>query len=165
MQERGKLIMKKSIAVLTGMLGFVGGAFTIGRMVSKTSNEWKKMSDKNLTNMQLFNQWMMVKQSGKNLKDYFERNNYKKIVVYGMSHAGERLIDELKGTDIEVVAGIDRNAKGIFLDVPVLLPEDQIPDADCMVVTPVFFFDEIVDKMSQKLSCPIISLEDILYEV
>lgn len=157
--------MKKMVPVLTGALGFVGGAFSIGKVLSNTSNEWKKMSDKNMTHMLLLNQWLMVKQSGKNLRDYFERNNYKKIVVYGMSHAGERLIDELKDTDIEVIAGIDKNAKGIFADVPVLLPEETIPNADCMVVTPVFFFDEIVDKMSQKLSCPIISLEDILYEV
>lgn len=157
--------MKKIVPVLAGVLGFVGGTFLIGNLISTTSKEWKKMSDKNLSHMLLFNQWMIVKQSGKNLKDYFEKKQYKRIVVYGMSHGGERLIDELKNTGIEVVAGVDKNAKAIFADVPVLSPEDIIPNADCMVVTPVFFFDEIVEQMSHKVSYPIISLEDILYEV
>lgn len=156
--------MKKGVAVLTGILGFAGGAFITGKMISNISNEWKNKSDKNFANVLLLNQWMMVKQSGKNLKDYFEKNNYKRIVIYGMGYSGERLVDELKDTGIEVIAGVDRNAKGIFSSMPVQSPEETIPDADCMVVTTSYFFDEIADKMSKKCSYPIISLEDILYE-
>ena len=157
--------MKKGFAVLTGVIGFIGGAVLMGRMASKNLNELKKMSDKFFSNMILFNQWMMAKQSGKNIADYLEKNNYKKIIIYGMSYIGERLVDELNNTEIEIVAGIDRNAKGIFANMPMLLPDEDMPEADCMIVTPVFFFDEIKEKMVSKFSNPIISFEDIFYDL
>ena len=157
--------MKKGFAVLTGVIGFIGGAVLMGRMASKNLNEWKKMSDKFFSNMILFNQWMMAKQSGKNIADYLEKNNYKKIIIYGMSYIGERLVDELNNTEIEIVAGIDRNAKGIFANMPMLLPDEDMSEADCMIVTPVFFFDEIKEKMVSKFSNPIISFEDIFYDL
>lgn len=157
--------MKKGFAVLTGVIGFISGAVLMGRMASKNLNEWKKMSDKFFSNMTLFNQWMMAKQSGKNIADYLEKNNYKKIIIYGMSYIGERLVDELNNTEIEIVAGVDRNAKGIFANMPMLLPDEDMPEADCMIVTPVFFFDEIKEKMAQRFSNPIISFEDIFYDL
>ena len=157
--------MKKGFAVLTGAIGFIGGAVLMGRMASKNLSEWKKMSDKFFSNMILFNQWMMAKQSGKNIADYLEKNNYKKIIIYGMSYIGERLVDELNNTKIEIVAGVDRNAKGIFANMPMLLPDEDMPEADCMIVTPVFFFDEIKEKMESRFSNPIISFEDIFYDL
>jgi hypothetical protein len=36
---------------------------------------------------------------------------------------------------------------------------------DAIVVTAITFFDEIEEKLSEKIDCPIISLDDILYEV
>lgn len=157
--------MKKGFVVLTGVIGFIGGAVLVGRITSKSSNEWKKMSDKFFSNTMVFNQWMMAKQSGKNIADYLKKNNYKKIIIYGMSYIGERLVDELNNTEIEIVAGVDRNAKGIFANMPMLLPDEDMPEADCMIVTPVFFFDEIKEKMAQRFSNPIISFEDIFYDL
>lgn len=82
-----------------------------------------------------------------------------------MSYAGETLIDELKDTGIEVVYGIDQKADTIYADVEVLSMDDSLEDVDVVIVTAITFFDEIETKLSEKLDCPIISLEDILYEV
>lgn len=157
--------MKKGLAVISGILGFLFGGISAARLTSKSTDKWKAMSDKHLALMLLFNQWMIVKQSGRDIKEYFHRNNYKKIVVYGMSYVGERLLDDLAGTDVEVAAAIDKNAKGIFTDVPVITPDENMPECDCVVVTAVYFFDEIERLLSEKVSCPIVSLEDILYEI
>ncbi len=35
---------------------------------------------------------------------------------------------------------------------------------DAIVVTAITFYDEIKEELSRKIDCPIISLEDILYE-
>ena len=43
--------------------------------------------------------------------------------------------------------------------------EDDLKPVDAIVVTAITFFDEIKEKLSEKIDCPIISLEDILYEV
>ena len=61
--------MKKRFAVLTGVIGFIGGAVLMGRITSKSSNEWKNMSDEFFSNTMVFNQWMMEKKSGKEIGD------------------------------------------------------------------------------------------------
>lgn len=51
------------------------------------------------------------------MKDYFLRNGYKKITIYGMRYVGETLLDELKNSEINVVYGIDKNADFVCSDV------------------------------------------------
>ena len=43
--------------------------------------------------------------------------------------------------------------------------EEKLEKVDAIIVTAVSFFDQIEEELSEKISCPIISLEDILYEV
>lgn len=113
----------------------------------------------------MMNQWVKVKQEGKNLVSYFEQNGYKRIAVYGMSYAGETLVNELKNTSVQVVYGIDKNAETLYADIDVVTLENPLDEVDAVVVTAITFFDEIEEKLSNKMNCPIISLEDILYEV
>ena len=82
-----------------------------------------------------------------------------------MSYAGETLVDELKDTAIEVAYGIDQRADSLFADIDIVSIDDLQNDVDAIVVTAITFFDEIEEKLSEKVECPIISLEDVLYEV
>lgn len=123
------------------------------------------MSEKHLALFLMMNQWVKVKQEGKNLSTYFSDNDYKKIAIYGMSYAGETLLEELRDSEVEVVYGIDKNADGIYADVDIVSLDDDLENVDAIVVTAITFFDEIEEKLSQKVNCPIISLEDVLYEI
>ena len=89
------------------------------------------------------NQWVKVKQEGKQLSHYFKNNGFKKIAIYGMSYAGKTLIDELKGTGITVAYGIDKKADTIYADIDILSVEDSLADVDAVVVTAITFFNEI----------------------
>ena len=82
-----------------------------------------------------------------------------------MSYAGETLVDELRGSTVTVVYGIDKNAVSLYSDVDIVSMEDDLEIVDAIVVTAITFFDEIEEQLSEKIDCPIISLEDILYEV
>lgn len=158
--------MKKGvISVLSTLAGTMLGAGVVGKITSENTNRAKSMSGKHLELFLMMNQWVKVKQEGKNLASYFEKNGYKKIAIYGMSYAGETLLAELKETDITVVYGIDKNAASIYIDVDIMSMEDDLDPVDAVVVTAITFFDEIADQLSEKIDCPIISLEDILYEV
>lgn len=158
--------MKKGmISVLSVLAGAAVGAGTIGKMASKTTDKAQALSEKHLALFLMMNQWVKVKQEGKNLASYFEEKGYKKIAVYGMSYAGETLLDELKDSAVEVAYGIDRNAECIYADVDIISADDELDDVDAIIVTAITFFDEIDEKLSQKVNCPIISLEDVLYEV
>ena len=82
-----------------------------------------------------------------------------------MSYVGERLYDELKDSDIEVKYAIDKNADGIYSDVEIVTPQEELKEVDAIVVTPVFYFDEIVEALEKKTESEVLSLEDILYEL
>ncbi len=158
--------MKKSlISVLSAVTGAAVGAGAVGKKLSQKAKRAKFMSDKHLSLFLMMNQWVKVKQEGKNLASYFEQNEYQKIAIYGMSYAGETLVEELKDSNIEVKYGIDKNADSMYTDVDVLTIEDDLESVDAIVVTAITFFDEIEEKLSEKMDCPIISLEDILYEI
>lgn len=157
--------MKKAIGLITSILmgAIVGSGFILKR-ASQTVQRQKRMSEKHLALYLMMNQWVRVKQEGKTLGSYFEKNGYKKIAVYGMSYAGETLLNELKDTGIEVAYGIDQKADERYSDVDIVSPDDELQSVDAIVVTPITFFDEIEEKLSKKTDCPILSLEDILYE-
>ena len=82
-----------------------------------------------------------------------------------MKELGERLYDELKDSDIKVLYAIDKNADAIYAEVDVLTPDDDLPEVDLIVVTPVHYFDEIEEMLADKVDCPVISIEDVVYEV
>lgn len=158
--------MKKFLVLILSLFtGTAIGAGAAGKAAVGKIEKAKALSDKHLALFVMMNQWVRVKQEGKSLAAYFEKNGYQKIAVYGMSYAGETLIDELKGTGIKAAYGIDKKADAIYGDVDIVSGEEPLEDVDAVVVTAVTFFDEIEEKLSKKLECPIISLEDILYEV
>lgn len=101
----------------------------------------------------------------KKVEDYFYRNRIKTIAIYGMSYIGERLFEELKNTDIEIKYAIDKNNESIYVDIDVLSVDEVLPKVDAIIVTPVYFFDEIKDMLQKKTVCRIISLEDVIYKL
>lgn len=158
--------MKKGvIGVLSLLAGVAGGTIGVGRITGPKIQKWEQLSNKHLALFRMMNQWVKVKQEGKNLSSYLEKNGYKEIAVYGMSYAGETLLDELRGTSVHVAYAIDQKADTIYANTAVVSMDNNLEPVDAIVVTAITFFDEIEEKLAQKVSCPILSLEDILYEV
>ena len=158
--------MSKVVSTLTGMaVGAAAGAIA-ARVTPK--KEIKEMADGHLKVHALymaFDQWLRIRQEGKTLVEYFEKNNYKTVAIYGMKELGERLYDELENSGIDVRYIIDKNAESIYADVDVITPDDDLEPVDVIVVTAIYYFDEIEEMLSEKVDYPVVSLEDILYEV
>lgn len=134
-------------------------------MRGKDIDRMLALSNKNLMQFQMMNQWVKVKQKRNNLSGYFKENGYNRIAIYGMGVAGETLLDELQETNIEVVYGIDRNAHMMYSKIDVLSPENVLPEVDAIVVSIVESFDSIVRNLRGKIDCPIISLRDVVYDI
>lgn len=149
--------------------GFILGVAVSGRMLAKWHEKIRKelqtVSLKNASLYQLMNRWVDIKQQGKNLKSYFEKNGYKTVAIYGMSYAGNRLVQELKSSGIEVKYAIDKNKNEIYSEVKLYGMEEEWEPVDVVVVTAVFFFRSIKAELEKRIEVPIISLEDILYEM
>lgn len=163
--------MKKGIraVVSSTLMGTAAGAI-VGRTVvktklSKTIGRQNDMLNKVHVLYCAFDLWLQIRQEGRTLAEYFERHNYKTIAIYGMKELGERLLDELKDSDIKVCYAIDKNAEHIYADVDIVTPDDELEPVDVIVVTAIYYFHEIAENLSEKVDYPIVSLEDIVYEV
>lgn len=154
---------KGTISALAVVTGGLIGAGIVGKTGAGKVKEIQAVSDKHLALFLTMNHWMKIKQDGKNLSSYFNKYGYKKIAIYGMSYMGETLLNELRDSGIKISYGIDR--KEIYTYIDVIPIDGPLSDVDIIVVTAITFFDEIREILCRKVTCPIVSLEDILYEV
>lgn len=167
-EKEGGIEMKKGSVVSTlvgAAAGAAAGAFAMAKSKEEILAERKQRSDKHFDLFMLMNQWLITKQQNKDITTYFHTNNYKKIAIYGMSYVGERLYDELQPSDIEVSYAIDNRANNIYVDLDIYKMEDDLPKVDVIVVTAISYFDEICDKLAEITDIPVVSLEDIIYEL
>lgn len=156
---------KSTISLLSMLVGAGIGSAIVGKVMKKNIKSGQQLSDKHLALFKMMNQWVKVKQEGKNLSEYLKINNYQSIAIYGMSYAGKSLVDELKNTDIKIKYGIDKNFDRVYSEVNIVSMEKELEEVDAIVVTAITFFDDIAEKLEKKIGCPIISLEDILYQI
>ncbi len=137
----------------------------IHRSSSIRKEDTIKEKDKYQRLFQMMNQWVRVKQEGKNVAEYLARKGYKKIAVYGMGCAGETLFHELLSQDIEIAYFIDRNAENLHSDIPVVAPDNITETVDSVIVTAITFYDEIKAVLRDKTESPIVSLEEIVFDL
>lgn len=144
--------------------GVAAGVVVTAKILTEISEEYRKASDKFGRLFLLMSQWVQIRQEGKCISSYFHKNGYQTVAVYGLGRVGETLIKELSGSDISVAYAIDQKAdKGS--DGFIVSPESVLEQVDVVVVTPVASYGEIKLKLKEKMNCPIVSIEDILFEV
>lgn len=157
--------MKKILSVgLFIFAGAVGGGIAAAKEMNKIVCRKQMEKEKFRITYQMMVHWMRIRQSGNNLSTYFDAHGYQEIAVYGMGDIGKILLQELKGSAVKIKYGIDRN-KSRGSDVVVVMPEEITEKVDAVIVTPIADFDDICEVLSHRISCPVVSLEDIVYEV
>ncbi len=158
---------KRTIGILSTFAGAVAGAIGGAAATEKILGriDYRQLANKHLAIMKLYDQWIRTKQEGKSVVDYFHNNEIKSIAIYGMSFVGQRLYEELKDSDIKVNYAIDKNASSIYADIDVIDPDGDLPTTDAIIVTAIYFFNEIEEILVKKTNSKILSFEDILYEI
>lgn len=157
--------MKKGmVAVLAAVAGAAAGAFGVGTMEGKVIEKKEGKIDKFKSYYNMLNQWLILKQEGKSLVKYFTDNDYKSVAIYGMGEMGNRLYDELKGSGVSVKYAIDKEAGTTYAEVEVKELDEELEPVDVVVVTATFAFDEIKEKLNEKIDFPVVSLDDVVYE-
>lgn len=114
----------------------------------------------------LLNHWLEAKNYGASAAEYFEANEWKSIAIYGMGDLANRLMEDLEGTSVSVSYGIDRDAAGTVARIAeVYSPGQKLPVADAVVVTPFYSFDAIKAGLKKQVTCPIVSLENVIWSI
>ena len=159
--------MKKSVifSIVSAIVGAMFGAVTVGIKSEEKKEKQNKRIDKFYGYFHLVNQWLVLKNEGKSLTVFFEKKGYKKIALYGMGELGNRVLEELKDSDIEIAYAIDKKSDYIYTDLTIKSLDDTLEQVDAIIVTPIFAYDEIEELLLERVDYPIISLEDVVFGV
>ena len=114
----------------------------------------------------LLNHWLEAGHYGHSSAEYFEQAGMKNIAIYGMGDLANRLMEELKGTDITVAYGIDRDAAVSVSRIgEVYSPQDQLAEVDAVIVTPITAYECVKDLLQEKMQAKIISFEEVIWSI
>ncbi len=120
-------------------------------------------ADRNDANCQLAYQWIHMCQKGNRLGEYLKSRNIQTAAIYGMGDMGKILYEELKRLGIQAAYGIDKNKNVSQIDgLPVKSLSDTLPQADIIIVTPVYFYAGIKKELKTLTDIQIVSLEEII---
>ena len=140
-------------------------------------SEYERIKEKNLSDDQsllvgnvqmyisyyrLLEKWMILRERGSSAKQYFVTQGVKNIIIYGLGKMANHLIEDIKGSDINIVCGIDLRAVDKYRDFAVITLENTIPEADCIIITPVHETESIKQKLEERTIIPIVSLSEII---
>lgn len=160
--------MRKSTVIgsICGSLaGIITGFFLAVKYKGKQVNELDKVRKfKKYYNM--LNQWLLIRNEGRTLSEYFTNHGYCNIAVYGMGEMGNRFLEEIqKSNAVSIKYAIDQEADGVLLDLEVKTLEDALEPVDVIVVTAVFAYEDVRKLLKSKTDINVISLEDVIQEL
>lgn len=163
--------MRKFVgAVCTGCIcivaGGILGGYWIGHKYCLKSADMKKLSDKHLHMVRLYDIWMMTKQNGASIEQYLLNKGIHTIAIYGMSYMGIRLFHELEHGNVHIAYGIDQEAGVRIPGLEIYKPDEAKKDSiDAVIVTAVFAFDAIKRNLEQLGFSEVIALDEIIYSL
>lgn len=148
-------------------MGFLIGIISESRLHILNKNH--KISDNNKyikfkQYYNILNQWIWLKHNNISIESIFLKAGYKSVAIYGMGEIGWRLFEELENTDVSVLYGIDNSLSESDNELIIVTPEDNLQQVDAIIVSSVFAFEEIREKLNMVTDIPIISLEDLLFK-
>lgn len=158
--------MKKSsyqaaMAAATGLLLLLGKQKRKKQLQAlKDANQ--KLSDNNL----LLHHWLQAKNEGQSIEEYFLSSGYRRIAIYGMGDLANRLVEELADSKIQIDYGIDQDVSCAIARVKTIYsPQEELPDTDAVIVTPYDAFESIRVCLEEKVKCPILSIEEVVWSI
>ena len=155
--------MKVVLFVFAIIIAFILGVIIDDIWVSKILMREQKNEKKLLAYYRFFNQWLRIRQNGYTLAGYIKEQGINDVAIYGIAEFGQRLYEELIESGITVKYIIDNNPNAIFFNYVVLSINDELAPVDAIIVTPILSYDEIRKSLRNKVDCPIISLELLLF--
>lgn len=151
------------LGILSGAAaGYLANAYWAKKQQDVLARKEAKLQD----HYWLLNHWLEFKNQGKTTASYFEDMGYRHIAIYGMADLANRLMEDLKGSSIQVDYGIDRDICCSNARIEeIYFPEDELPKVDAIVVTPYSSMESIKTMLENKVDCPILSLEEVVWSV
>ena len=146
------------LAITAFMSGKIFGKICLADKISSLDKRYNRCQSR----IRTLDLWLRQKQANGQIQDFFLRNNFMEIAIYGMDYLGEYLLQDLQETRIIVKYAIDKNADKIVCGIKTVKPDAELERVDAIIVSAVYHFEDIRKLISSKIDCPIISLDDVL---
>lgn len=149
------------IIVLFGIIEFL-----IIIKIKGTNKNQLQIIEKNIRIEKLFNQWIINDINHKTLSEYLKKKGYNVVGIYGVGDVGKRIIDDLLYSDITVKYAIDINASNLYYkDIDIFKPSEILPESDAIIISAIYCFDDIQKRILKGTKTPLISIEEIIYNI
>lgn len=110
----------------------------------------------------LYERWMIARNNEYSICDFIKKNKFEKVAIYGMGSLGKALCSEFCVRDINIEYIIEQNEKRHNDNFQFYTMEDVLPKVDLIIITAITYYDEIVEELSKKINCALLSLDDIV---
>lgn len=160
--------MKKLVRnfCISGLLGVLSASFVILINKKRKDNNHLERIEKHKASNEFYEQWLRMLQQGKSIRKFLESRGIKSIAIYGIGEVGRILYDQLLAEGMRVAYGIDQNAQYIFLNgIDVFYMNDIKDDVDAVIVTLPQYYNQIREELKIRLSCPILSIDELIFSL
>ncbi len=152
----------------TIVLAFMGGGL-IGLWLGKRCAEREiyqaySLAEKNKYIYRVALKWLEREKAGKGIDQYLKKRQIHNVAVYGLGYLGKTLVECLKANGDTNIYGIDNGTVSFNLDIPIYTGDDELPEADVVIVTALSSYREIEKELIKKTNAPVVSLADIVFE-
>lgn len=156
-------IKKILIALIMSIVTFITGISATRYIYKKKIKAIQEIVKKNDMLIKTYDKWMQLEENGKTISDILHTHGYQTVAIYGMGYLGKRLYERLIAEGTDVLCGIDRNAHYMYKDLYVhAIDDDDLPDANVIIVTPISSYNEIKDIIKEHKSVDVYSLYELL---
>jgi len=158
--QRKAYQLRKNAIVCIPIVFFLVKILKVICQCDKELDREKFQSKKFYSMFKVMDQWMQAKQDGKSMEKGLLEKGYYTIAVYGIHYLGERLVQELEGTQVRVLYAIDKNRDSTNSDLRVLRPDQELPVVDAIIIASTIYFYAMRKNIYERVKCPIISIEE-----
>lgn len=152
--------MKKCI--VAGLMGSFIGGICLGRWSRKEDLTTERKRVKKFEDyFSILNSWLKLSNRGDRVQDYFLKNSFRRVGIYGMGELGKRLYEELEKSDVEIVFAMDKGGYNLPNGLRMVNETEEIPSVDVIVVTPTFDYSNIENSLKQRTHNKIVSISEL----
>lgn len=132
-------------------------------MPDNSSIELERRLQKSILFYWVLTRWLGSMIDGHSMAERINAFGYSKVAVYGYAEIGKLLCRELQRSGVEVVYVLDKKVKKAERDaLPVYFPKRGLPEVEAVIVTAVYYYEEIEKELSELGFGKIISFSELV---
>lgn len=138
---------------------------TEGKALSGRTSKTGPGQRTTVSQVTILDQWLEAYRFGLRVEDFFKKYKYRTIAIYGMGILGRHLLEELAGSEVKILYYIDRSVALGDTVIRKVSVNDELPEADAIVVTVLTEFEEIYEILKEKSDAAIIHIGEIFEDL